>query len=345
MEWSDPWNPFNSAKLMYHAERWSQIPDGVIPTPVMISIDPCNDCPYQCIFCNAEQVMTGDVMSAEYMSMLVELMKTHHVGAACVGGGGEPLLNPNLSTLLYGCYDAGIEVGLITMGRDLDEFLAIKTCRFIGVSMDAGTPETHENIKGAPHGDFDQICNNMEHLAGLTDLTWKYLLWPGNCGEVYRAAWLAREIGCNRFQVRPGSRPWDAQIGALYTKRDIEVVNEQFERIFDLETDSFKAYGVTHKFRTDLSFRRFDTCLAGFIACVIQPNHVMSICCDRRGDPTTELGKVDSVKDFGMLWGSDHHKEVVKDLDMLKCPRCTYAPHMEMFHHVILEDDMMVNFI
>lgn len=345
MEWSDPWNPFNSAKLMYHAKYWSQIPD-VIPAPVMISIDPCNRCPYQCVFCNAQQVLTGEVMSAEYMTMLVELMKTNYVKATCVGGGGEPLMNPSISTLLYGCSDGGIESSLITMGRDLDKFPAVKTCRFVGVSIDSGIPETHEKIKGARHGDFDRICRNLAGLAGKTDLTWKYLLWPGNFGEIYQAAKLARELGCDRFHVRPGSRPWDTQsTKPLYTERDIQVINKQFERIFDLETDSFRVYGVRHKFRPDLSFRRFDRCWAGFIVCVIQPNHVMSICCDRRGDPTTELGKIESVKDFKMLWGSTHHKEVVEALDMQKCPRCTYGPHMDMFENVILDDKMMVNFI
>jgi len=264
----------------------------------------------------------------------------------CVGGGGEPTLNPNLGVLLDECAFGGIDVLLITNGRLMHKFPSIRSCVGVGVSMDAGTAETYARIKGVRKNDFVRTCKNLEGLTEYVDLTYKYLLWKENCYEVYEAARLAKELGCDKFQVRPASYPWwRLENGRLYSDEEFKIVNEQFDKIFELESKEFSVFGIRHKFNTDLSFERFERCWAGYICCNIQPDHSLGVCCDRRGDETVVLGTVDSVDDFNKLWGSKRHIDVVRNIDTDKCPRCTYAPHQKVFENVILSDKMMVDFI
>ena len=58
-EWTvqKQYNPYNSAKLLAHVDRWSNIRRGSkIPAPVLVTVDPANICTLKCAWCNAQYV-------------------------------------------------------------------------------------------------------------------------------------------------------------------------------------------------------------------------------------------------------------------------------------------------
>ena len=64
------WNPFNSAKLLAHVDRWGKIVKGKpVPAPVTVTIDPTQRCNLDCRWCNAKECReSGKSLTYEQMS-------------------------------------------------------------------------------------------------------------------------------------------------------------------------------------------------------------------------------------------------------------------------------------
>ncbi len=45
------------------------------------------------------------------------------------------------------------------------------------------------------------------------------------------------------------------------------------------------------------------------------------------------------------MWGSQKHIDLVSDVNVRKCPRCTYSHINEIFENVIIKDNMGYYFI
>ena len=58
-EWLNPWNPFNSAKVLL----WRQHLEGCAKEdylpPVTVDLDPSNRCNYDCKMCNASDMINA----------------------------------------------------------------------------------------------------------------------------------------------------------------------------------------------------------------------------------------------------------------------------------------------
>ena len=88
------------------------------------------------------------------------------------------------------------------------------------------------------------------------------------------------------------------------------------------------------------------------MTCVFMPpeepdgDFTLGLCCDRRGDRTTDLlinGKVNNILS---AWGGNLHWVIADSITPCEdCPRCTYAPHNEIFENVIEQDNMTLDFI
>ena len=144
-EWVNQFNPFNSAKLLAHVHRWECIRHGKIPPPVLVTVDPANQCNLKCGHCNSHRVTGNHTMLDERLNRpLATFLRGWGVQAVCVAGGGEPLLNPEF---IRSASQVGLQVGCVTNGLLIDNWhKLLKQCRWVGVSIDAATPETSHRI-------------------------------------------------------------------------------------------------------------------------------------------------------------------------------------------------------
>jgi hypothetical protein len=128
---------------------------------------------------------------------------------------------------------------------------------------------------------------------------------------------------------------------------DIALAKAQVEQARkDFEDDSFHVFGILHKFSDNWEIRRdFSRCHAVAMTAIIQPDNVLGLCCDRRGDPKLELGSFNKLEDILGLWGSQKHLDIMRGIDLRECPRCTYGPHNQLFEHMVLSDNTCKNFI
>jgi len=351
-EWTNKYNSFNSMKALVHVEYWQQVIDsGIIPPPRFVSIDPCGICNFHCSFCNASKVMTEskDKMTIKIIENLLSLLKFWGVRSGCVGGGGESLLNPNTYYLIDQLYLRGIDIGVVTNGSCIDDIATLLKCKWIGFSMDAATHKTYSLMKGVPESWFDRVLSNIQYLTSKgTEISYKYLLHPNNCTEIYDACKIAKEIGCDLVHIRPGAEPWFSNDRSWeFSGSQIEQIQRDIVRAREnFEDENFKVYGITHKFSPTLGIKKsFKKCYACFTTCVISPNGDVGICCDRRGDTTTVLGNINTDSDVmeASGWGSKKHWDIHSQIDVSACPRCTLGHVNEIFENVIIEDKMLYN--
>ncbi len=377
-EWTYKWNPFNSDKLLAHIYRWREIKrNNPIPLPVTISIDPINRCDLKCSWCNADFILKknqGKLDSntlKELPFFLAEWQSNSDfkkgVETVCIGGGGESLMNKDVSQLINNCYEVGIETGIVTNGTNIDKHIqSLIKCTWVGISVDAGSSETYQLLKGRDF--FDKVINNIRELIKLSSenkssplaqpgqgpgVSLKYLLNPKNVGEIYQAAKIAKEIGCKNMHIRPFGESWDkiGQNKDIFTYSDIEEFREQIVKARSLEDEFFKVFGITHKF--DGNFRKqneFTQCHAIFMTGVFMPpsgggKFNFGFCCDRRGDQNLTLSNLTSFEEVANFWGSEEHWKIFDKIKPKTCPRCTYQPHNIIFENVIKENNTTYHFI
>jgi len=355
-EWIDKYNPFNSLKALSHVEYWRQIKNGVIPPPRFISIDPSGVCNFKCPHCNAWESLKStkaDRLSIEDIDKIIEMLADWKTRAVCIGGGGESLTNQYTGYLIDLLVHKKIRIGVVTNGSLIQNFIPhLQLCEWLGVSMDAATPETYSKMKGMPGETFNAVIENIARLTSSRighrkpEVTYKFLIHPSNCHEIYEAARIAKDAGCDLIHLRPGAAPWfniDYK-GFHFSESMVDEGKRQIESArADFEDESFKVYGVMHKFTMDwIAKKSFQKCYAGYVTCFVSSNGTIGLCCDRRGDSGIELCHINDYKEF---WGSERHKKIVEAIEVSRCPRCTYCHVNEIFENVVLDDRMMCDFI
>lgn len=383
------WNPFNSYKLLTQVSRWKHIKRGrPIPPPILVTVDPSNNCNFDCDWCNADYVRKERVgmisekallSIADFLPRWGEGDKTTNPGveAICVAGGGEPFLNKSTPTFIDRVIYNGIEVGVVTNGTEIINCIDVLShCTWVGVSIDAATSATFNKLKRLPSNKnyFDRVLNNVSNLIDYSKrhnyklgyshpaygVSYKYLLYKENIGEMYEAAKLAKEIGCKNIHFRPAGSTWDkldTEKEITFTDDEIALFKRQITKALELDDEGFGVYGVTHKFNTQFERANyFNKCYAIFMTAVFMPPYekdaaqdsfVLGFCCDRRGEKKLETGKnIIDVNEIQKFWGSKEHWKIHDSINPGKdCPRCTYQPHNEIYEQVILNDSMTHKFI
>lgn len=355
-------NPFDGKKVLHHVPYWSEMENGVIPPPVLVTLDPTHVCNLRCKWCNSGETISNKAGARQYTEEVIEelpgFLADWGVKAVCIAGGGEPMLHDLLHRLIERLVYAQIEVGLVTNGTriasaSLDTYNALAKCRWVGVSVDAGTSETYERTKGWDI--FPKVIQGMRRLrehAPQLEITYKYLVYPYNILEMPHAAQIADDIGCTYFHARPAGVTWvdikkDQDRRTFFARPDVELGVRLLNAIAENKWKRVKVVNTPGKFdeQTWSVLHNFNSCHAVGMTCAIQANGRVSLCCDRRGDPRVELCEWKNLHDITEAWGGPRHLDILRNIDLDECPRCTYAPHNRLYEMFVKRDDTCKNFI
>ena len=127
---------------------------------------------------------------------------------------------------------------------------------FISISLDAATEETFSILRPTKGGKskFPKIINNMRMLAETKKgtLGFSYLIQTeadgptvvSNIHEIYDAAVLAKDIGCDYFEVKP-TYQWRDGVDHALMKHDQKLMDEakvQVAALEELEDEKFKIF-------------------------------------------------------------------------------------------------------
>jgi len=357
-EWMNPYNPFNSLKALMWREWFEGLAREDYLVPVTVDTDPAYRCNFDCLRCNAFECMKSNtVMPAGHLARLADFYAQWGTRSTCVAGGGEPLLNEETPAFLQRLTANGLESGVITNGSlitDATAEIMARCCRWVGISVDAATNGTFAKIKQVRPEMFTRVVANCKRLTAevtrqgsACDVAFKFLIHPENAHEVYPAAELAKQLGCQHFHCRPVG--WDniakteGRPKPVWTPRTVAAVNEQIERAFaDLTCETFEIFGVRHKFNPNLSRKvTFKRCWAAPLILTFGADGNCHLCFDIRGRRDLILCRHEpDPREVLKHWNTDRHREMLRRIDVNSCPRCTFGPYNEIVEQVFIQDKM-----
>jgi len=357
-EWSSPFNPFNSFKVLAYSEQLQMLADGKIPPyPIVVNLDLVRGCNYKCKYCiwTKRRDLEPTKVPIDLALKIPKFLHDWGVKAVCLAGeSGDPSLYPGLHKVLKEFHYWNIDIGLVSNGfayTDRQIRAAAHYCKFVGFSMDAGTPESYAKVHGVPGTNFEKVIENIKRLARYKEennldvqIGYKFLLFPESYDTLLKAAEIASDIGVNHFQIRP------AEIPVGETKKiDISEVNKQIEEAMKLETKDFGVFGIRHKFKPDFTKKTPKHCYATPLTSTWTADGEIHACVDLRDQSYDILCnyRKDGLQRIKELWGSEKHRKIIEGINQRldNCKRCTNFGYNEIVEKAFVKDSMDMRLI
>jgi MoaA/NifB/PqqE/SkfB family radical SAM enzyme len=354
-EWQDAINPYNSDKILLYREWLEGAASGNFLPPITANIDVSARCNINCKWCIASKSNDNrqEYLPTSHYVDIARFCKEWGVVSNCIGGGGDPFCNKDgVLALINECHTVGISNSVTTNGTLLDDEAidtVAKKCRWLGVSVDAGTSKTYSELKGCKESLFNTVTENILKARTIADkaksnieISYKFLLYPGNIHEIQEACLIAKESGAHQFFMRPFTvyaSTTDKDRQELADKR--KIINAAIEKCMSHENKNFRVYAVRHKYNFDYKPKfNFSKCRAVFSP-VFMANGDFILCPERRGDPTLTLCKhYPDLQEVKKSWGSERHKQLLDAVKFSDCPKCNASKYNEIIEKVFIDDRM-----
>lgn len=310
--------------------------------PLVVELDTTEVCNLACPGCISEDLCeNGNSFSKERLLQIGSELKEIGVKAVILIGGGEPLAHPGVGELITYLGENDISIGITTNGYFIDTYMEqiAQYASWTRISMDAANAVTFDKLRPAKDGKskFNYIVNNIKNLAKVKrgTLGYSFLIRTtadgfgieSNIDDIYDAAILARDIGCDYFEVKPsysyaGGKPHAL---VIHSRDDMDKARREVERLSELETDSFKiikAINLENSFNCvdEAQTKDYHSCPMGELRTLICPSGAY-ICPYWRGKDNFRIGnpKTTSIKD---IWNSEQRKKVMAFAD--PCKVCNF---------------------
>lgn len=302
--------------------------------PFVVELDPTAACDLACPGCISEDLIAlGNRFTGERLAQLGDEFIEAGVKAVILIGGGEPLAHPKIGEFIEKMGLNDIHIGITTNGSFIDRWLEpiSKYSKWTRVSMDAATERMFGLLRPTKNGNnkFNKIVNNMRTLAKVKTgkLGFSFLIQTpadgvgvDNIHEIYDAALLARDIGCDYFEVKP-SYQWRGGINhALmkHSRMDMELASREVERLGSLETESFKILrAINLKYSLEgveaSQPKGYKTCPSTHLRTTVTPTGVF-VCPYWRGKDHMNVGDVNKMS-FREVWEGDQRRDAMRNLN------------------------------
>ena len=298
-------------------------------SPLIVELDPTAVCNLACPGCISEDIIaTGNSFTSDRLLDLAKELKESGVKGVILIGGGEPLSHPVSKELIKYLGENNISIGITTNGTFIDKMLEeiAKYANWTRVSVDAATETTFNKLRPSKNNksQFYKVINNMKNLAKIKKgrLGFSFLIRSevegvdSNVNEIYEAAKLAKEIGCDYFEIKP-SYNYKNGIAHTLVKHPQHIINkvkEELQKAEILVDENFKIIkaitldealnGVKIKQEKNYTF-----CPVAELRTLITPLGVY-VCPYWRGNNKFKLGDVKTTS-FKEMWNSNQKKEVM----------------------------------
>ena len=314
---------FNSKLLQPTMREWLTyyVRHRTATGPIIVEFDPTTTCQMTCPECISGSLLNQGYISSERTLELIDEFKLVGVQGVIFIGGGEPLAHKCMPVPIRKCHDLGLAVGLTTNGLLIERYLSdIAECvSWTRVSVDAANQKTFSLFRPSQVVEsFSRVIRGMDLLGrskvGL--LGYSFLLmerrngsgFVTNIPELYEAARLARELGCDYFEYKPAVDADHNLIPLSDTSRRSLV--EQILMMAGLATDTFKVLApqsVQHLL-DGVSVeqpKNYRTCPTLELRTVVTPSGVYP-CPYKRGHQEVKLAETNMP--FGDAWNSSDRR-------------------------------------
>lgn len=310
--------------------------------PLVVELDTTEVCNLACPGCISEDLVSNKTSFTK--ERLLELGKELYeigVKAVVLIGGGEPLAHPAVGDLIefFGTHD--IHIGITTNGYFIPKYLDVisKYVSWTRVSMDAATAETFNKLRPSKDGEnkFNYIIDGMKKLGKCKKgkLGFSYLIRTeadgfgieSNINEIYDAAILAKEIGCDYFEVKP-SYSYSGGVAHSLVKHSKERMIEarkEVDKLKDLDTDTFKivtAINLEDSLNCveHVQEKDYKRCPSTDLRTLVCPSGVY-VCPYWRGKDDYRIGNA-MTTNFIDVWQGEQRAKIMNRLDA--CVECKF---------------------
>ena len=313
------------------ATDWTKGTDG----PLIVELDTTEACDMACPGCVSEEIMeAGKKFSSTRLMELAEEFKEIGVKGVVLIGGGEPLAHPKIGDFINYLGENNIAIGITTNGSFIHKHVEViaKYVSWTRISMDASTDEMFGKLRPTKGGGskFNFIVKSMRELAkikkgklGFSFLIRTEIEGPNvvcNIHEIYDAAVLAKDIGCDYFEIKPSYSYKNNTVHSL-VKHDIDKMQQakkEIERLEELVTDDFS---IIKAITLDASLegaqinqqKDYKMCPATELRTLVTPSGVY-VCPYWRGKDQFRVGNAITTP-MKELWNGKTRKNVQNWLD------------------------------
>ncbi len=315
-------------------------------SPFVVELDPTTVCDLACPGC-----ISGDLLnqkntedrgfSVEKLNSLCDEFIEMGVKAVILIGGGEPLAHPSTIKIIEKLGKNKIEIGLTTNGTLMGRYLDIisKYVSWTRVSVDAGTDEMFLKLRPTRNNKskFNIVIENMRNLAKIKKgkLGYSFLIRTKadgmienpagkeiglvevtNINEILKAAKLAKEIGCDYFELKPSYDDYHQLV--LHSEEDMDLAKSELAKARLIENTNFK---VLESIMLESSLSRekigkqdknYKSCLSAEMRTLVTPSGCY-VCPYFRGSDDKKIGDA-RYSNFKDIWNQSR-KSVTEKLD------------------------------
>jgi MoaA/NifB/PqqE/SkfB family radical SAM enzyme len=312
---------FDYLKKLFSTENRSQLLDyfnDTLKGPLLVEFDPTTACNFSCPECISGDLLNQSKIPSERIDALISEFARAGVRGIIFVGGGEPLAHKCMPGPIVKAHEVGIQVGLTTNGSLISRYMdALANCvAWTRVSIDAGSHKTFAIFRPNKLANpFGSILRQMEELAKRKTgaLGFSFLIIQRGTGgeritnahEIFRAAQIAKEIGCDYFEYKPmvDNRhylvPFDAAMR--------ELISEQSALCASLVDDTFdviapRSIAYLGEREDPIQPKAYERCPAMELRTLVTPSGIYP-CPYMRGRADKLLGTVDDGP-FDEFWNS-----------------------------------------
>ena len=322
-------------------DRFEEFLDKKESRPWVIELDPTTACNLACHGCISASLLNQGGFKRDKIKELAKEFVEIGVKAVVLIGGGEPMAHPEFGTLVDYFHENDIHVGVTSNGTLIDKYansLAYHT-KWVRISVDAGCEEVFQQYR--PHASgksqFNKVIDGIKQLAKArtTKLGYSFLVLEKvdsdksrnekgknyvetNATDIFKAAQLAKEIGCDYFEVKPSFDPFHflndtsnlmAEIIKSELKKCVPLIDEKFKIISPYTLEKTLDGEKTQE-------KKYSRCLTAEMRTVISPSGVY-VCPYHRGNKNLQIGDA-NIESFKEIWNGKTRKEIMKKLDPRK---------------------------
>jgi MoaA/NifB/PqqE/SkfB family radical SAM enzyme len=181
-----------------------------VPCPSRLNLELTTMCNIKCIMCRGSKEYKNKYKSNRYLDYnsfikVLEGVDLRRLKALNFAGNSEPLINPDIVSIIALCKELGIFIEMITNGMMLTPSISeqLLFCTVdIHVSFGGASKNVFESIRRG--ADFDLICANISHLNKLKKQfnqsiprVWlNPIMMVKNVHELEDTIKLAKDLGC-----------------------------------------------------------------------------------------------------------------------------------------------------
>lgn len=348
-------------KTRYHLDRITQLRLNPHTTfPIYIEISPVGHCNHRCTFCAVDYI--GYKVRRIETNVLINNisdMARNGVKSIMFAGEGEPLLHPDIDTIVNHTKKHGIDVAFTTNGTALTKKFvdsALANIDWIKVSCNAGDPRTYANIHQCKETDYSKVWDNLRYAVSVRDrcalntvIGIQCVLLPENAHSIEQLVKMAKLSKLDYCVIKPYSQH-NSSITTQY--KDIHYTS-YIDKITQLEQytdDTFEVVTRTNAMSSwDNPERGYHKCLSTpYLWAYIMANGDVYGCSAYLLDDRFNYGNINTQL-FSNIWLGDKRKTsmeyVAHKLDITECRKNCRMDKVNKFLWDIANPGQHTNFI